>query len=178
MEISDGNGRSCCNLRCLHDQLPIRATSYGLLWNDHRISRLQDTVHGVSDEQSARTGTDHRTVGTNHECGSLVRKLRRSARLGEIPLGTLVGTVADCGRVINLTGNHDLVGLLRNQENVAVAHFDIVGSVGPMLYIRGNANGQASDRRISRQIVDGRLPLRVGQFLILLLPDICLFLWT
>ena len=51
-----------------------------------------------------------------------------------------------------------------------------LGCVSPMLYIRGNANGHASDRWISRQIVDGSLPLRVSKFLILLLLGICLFL--
>src|SRR5436309_8022594 len=142
-------------LRRLHDPRPVPATDLGRFFghNDH-VSSAQGRAHRIASPPTTAVvfRGDYRAVGADHKDSLLVRKLRDSASLAEIPLGTAARTETDGCRVEDLAVHHHVASFLRNKKSVAIADLHIRRRVLPSLHIRRNMHHQAADWGASLQL--------------------------
>src|SRR2546430_2261681 len=163
-------------LRRLHDLRPVPAADLGRFFghNDH-VSSAQGRAHRIASPPTTAVvfRGDYRAVGAGHKDRLLIRKLRDSASLAEIPLGAAARTETDGCRVEDLAIHHHVAGFLGNEKSVAIADLHISRGVFPSLYFRRDMHHDAADWRASLQLSECGLCLPDCSQLSIFLVIIC-----
>src|SRR6202789_3201902 len=142
---------------------PERRSADNLLRHDDDIARVEFGGKNLVIGPASRGAADNRTIGANDEGILSTGRCICTSGATQIPVSVFAWCKRDSGRVVYLAGDKHEAGPLRNGQHIAPAQLDICRRIRPAIDVGTDVNHHAAGRRMSFQIVDDLILLRLDE---------------